>query len=244
MAAIEAVGLTKRFGGVTAVSDLDLVVEPGEVFGFLGPNGAGKSTTIDALLGYVRPTSGTATVLGMDVGESAHLIRSRTGVLPDGYGLYGRLTGREHLAFVSRSKGTAGREDHLLDRVGLADAADRRTGGYSRGMCQRLAIAMALVDDPDLLVLDEPTSGLDPNGVRLLRAIVQEENERGATVFFSSHALDQVEAVCDRVAIVDDGRLVAVDTVDGLRQSTPAGNESTGDRTLEDVFASHTAEAR
>ena len=217
MNAIELTGLTKQFGDVTALDDVSLTVAEGEVFGFLGPNGAGKSTTIDVLLDFVRPTSGSATVLGMDAREESLAVRRRVGVLPDGYDLYDRLTGRQHVAFAVAAKDSDGDVDALLARVGLADAADRKAGGYSKGMRQRLVLAMALVGEPDLLVLDEPTTGLDPNGAREMRRIIREENDRGATVFFSSHILEQVEAVCDRVAILRAGRIVAVDTIDALR---------------------------
>jgi ABC-2 type transport system ATP-binding protein len=220
MAAIELDGVTKRFGDVTAVSDLDLTVSEGEVFGFLGPNGAGKSTTINMLLDFVRPTSGSATVLGYDAHEESKTIRERTGVLPEGYDVYERLTGREHVEFVIESKDADDDPEALLERVGVADAMDRRAGGYSKGMKQRLVLAMALVDDPDLLILDEPTTGLDPNGARKMRELVLEESDRGATVFFSSHILGQVEAVCDTVGILQDGELIAKDTVEGLRSAT------------------------
>jgi ABC-2 type transport system ATP-binding protein len=229
--AIETDGLTKRYGSgadaVHAVSDLSLRVERGEVFGFLGPNGAGKSTTIDLLLDYVRPTAGSATVLGHDAHADAERVRERVGVLPEGFGLYDRLTGRRHLEFAAEWADADGVDvGALLSRVGLDPGdADRPAGDYSKGMCNRLALAMALVGDPDLLILDEPASGLDPNGVRRLREIVRAEADRGTTVFFSSHVLGQVEAVCDRVGILDDGELVAVDTVDGLREAVGAGSE-------------------
>ncbi|ELZ10761.1 ABC transporter [Halovivax asiaticus JCM 14624] len=223
MAAIETRGLTKRFGDVVAVSDLDLVVEEGEIFGFLGPNGAGKSTTIDILLDFIRPTSGTVTVLGHDAQSEGRAVRQRTGVLPDAYHVYDRLTGRQHVEFALEMKGVDEDPVALLDRVNVADAADRKAGGYSKGMRQRLILAMALVGDPDLLVLDEPSTGLDPNGAREMREIIREENARGTTIFFSSHIMEQVEAVCDRVAIIDRGELVAVDTIDGLRHATETG---------------------
>jgi ABC-2 type transport system ATP-binding protein len=220
MAAIELRGLTKRYGDVTALSGVDLTVEEGEIFGFLGPNGAGKSTTIDILLDFVRPTSGDAAVLGMDAQEQTLAVRRRTGVLPDGFHIYDRLTGRQHIQFVVESKGADDDPIDVLERVGIADAADRAAGGYSKGMTQRLALGMALVGDPDLLILDEPSTGLDPAGAREIRTIVREESERGTTIFFSSHVLSQVEAVCDRVAILRGGELIAVDTVEGLRDAT------------------------
>jgi ABC-2 type transport system ATP-binding protein len=218
MTAIRTESLTKRFGGLTAVDDLDLTVNEGEVFGFLGPNGAGKSTTINVLLDFVRPTAGTATVLGRDAQAESTAVRERIGVLPEGFDLYDRLSGRAHVDLAVDLKDADDDPDAVLERVGLSPEAGRRTtDGYSQGMRQRLALGMALVGDPDLLVLDEPTNGLDPNGAREMRAIVREEVDRGATVFFSSHILDQVQAVCDRVGIIDGGSLVAVDTIDGLR---------------------------
>ncbi|WP_435348119.1 ATP-binding cassette domain-containing protein [Haloarchaeobius sp. HRN-SO-5] len=221
--AIRLTGVTKRFGDVTALHDVDLTVEEGEVFGFLGPNGAGKSTTIDMLLDFVRPSAGEIRVLGMDPQEDSVVVRQRVGVLPDSYHVYDRLTGRQHVQFAIDSKGTDDDAIALLERVGIADSADRKAGGYSKGMTQRLVLAMALVGDPDLLVLDEPTTGLDPNGAREMREIIRAEAARGATVFFSSHILEQVEAVCDRVGILDDGELVAVDTIDNLRASMGEG---------------------
>jgi ABC-2 type transport system ATP-binding protein len=225
MAAIQLDGLTKRFGNVVALEDVDLEVREGEIFGFLGPNGAGKSTTIDVLLDFVRPTSGSATVLGHDAQAESLAIRKRTGVLPDAYQVYDRLTGRQHVQFAVDSKGADDDPMELLERVGIEAAADRPAGDYSKGMRQRLVLAMSMVGDPDLLVLDEPTTGLDPNAAREMRRIIGEENERGATVFFSSHILEQVEAICDRVAIIDAGRIVTVDTIDGLRDATESETE-------------------
>jgi len=226
MPAIRTEGLTKRFGDdVVAIADLDLVVEEGEVFGYLGPNGAGKSTTINVLLDYLRPTEGTATVLGHDAQDETQRIHERIGILPEGFDLYDRLTGRKHVEFAVDSKGADDDPGRILDRVGLSpEATDRKAGGYSTGMAQRLALGMALVGDPDLLILDEPSSGLDPNGARQMRELVREEAERGTTVFFSSHILGQVEAVCDRVGIMSDGRLVAEDTIEGLRESMGTGS--------------------
>ena len=223
MPAITVDELTKRFGQTVALEALSFQVEDGEVFGFLGPNGAGKSTTINVLLDFVRPTSGSASVLGMDAQRQSREIRQRTGVLPEGVELYDRLTARQHLEFVIDSKGAADDPEALLERVGLTDAIDRKAGGYSKGMAQRLMLAMALVGEPDLLILDEPSTGLDPNGAREMREIVREENERGATVFFSSHIMEQVETVCDRVGILRDGQMVAVDSVEGLRSSVDGG---------------------
>ena len=223
MTAIQIDDLSKLFGDVVAVDGLSLTVEEGEIFGFLGPNGAGKSTTIDILLDFIRPTSGSVTVLGHDAQREGLAVRRRTGVLPDAYHVYDRLTGRQHLEFAIEAKGGDEVPIALLERVGIADAADRKAGGYSKGMRQRLVMAIALIGDPDLLILDEPSTGLDPNGAREMREIIRRENERGTTVFFSSHVMEQVEAVCDRVAIINRGQLVAVDTIQGLRDATEAG---------------------
>ncbi|MFB1066154.1 ATP-binding cassette domain-containing protein [Natrinema sp. H-ect4] len=223
MPAITVDNLTKSFGQTVALDDLSFRVEEGEVFGFLGPNGAGKSTTINIVLDFARPTAGEISVLGMDAQRYSRDIRQRTGVLPEGVELYDRLTARQHLEFAIDSKNADDDPEALLERVGLVDAIDRKAGGYSKGMAQRLMLAMALVGEPDLLILDEPSTGLDPNGAREMRDIVREESERGATVFFSSHIMEQVEAVCDRVGILRDGKMVAVDSVEGLRDSVEGG---------------------
>ena len=223
MSAIEVDGVSKRYGSVTALDRVDLTVAEGEIFGFLGPNGAGKSTMINVFLDFVRPDAGGVTVFGHDCQTEGVAARKRMGVLPEGYSVYDRLTGRQHVEFAIESKSADAEPMAILDRVGLTGDADRPAGGYSKGMAQRLILGMALVGEPDLLILDEPTSGLDPNGAREIRSIIREENARGATVFFSSHILEQVEAVCDRVGILTDGSLVAVDTIDGLRESAGGG---------------------
>ena len=222
MAAIEIESLTKKYDDVIAVRDLDLTVERGEVFGFLGPNGAGKSTTINVMLDFVRPTSGSVTILGRDPQTNPRAVRERIGVLPEASGFYEQDTARDHLRFATAMKRTNDDLDALLERVGIADAADRQVGGFSKGMRQRLGLAVALVGSPELLVLDEPLGGLDPSGAQLLRDMVREERDRGAAVFFSSHIMDQVETVCDRVGIMHDGHLASVDTVDSLRTSPGA----------------------
>ncbi|MFB6178570.1 MAG: ABC transporter ATP-binding protein [Halorientalis sp.] len=225
MATIETTGLTKSFGDVTAVDDLDLTVEEGEVFGFLGPNGAGKSTTINLLLDFIRPTSGSIEVLGLDAQAHPAAVRRRVGVLPEGFGFDDPLLGREYLEWAIESKSAGDDPDSLLELVGLTDAADRMAAEYSKGMQQRLAFAMALAGDPDLLILDEPSTGLDPNGIQNMRDIVREQAEQGTTVFFSSHHLAEVEAVCDRVGVMNEGELVEVGSIDDLRQN--AGGPAT-----------------
>ena len=218
MSAIEIDRLTKRYGDVTAVDGLSLSIESGEVFGFLGPNGAGKSTTINAMLDFTTPSSGSVRVFGHDAHEESVAIRRRSGLLLEGYGAYPRLTGYEHVEHAIVTKDADDDPRKLLERVGLVEAADRRAGSYSKGMRQRMAIAVALVGRPDLLVLDEPSTGLDPNGARQLREVVTAEADRGATVFFSSHILEQVEAVADRIAILRGGELEAVGGVAELRE--------------------------
>ncbi|QCC58817.1 ABC transporter ATP-binding protein [Natrinema thermotolerans] len=222
MPSIDISNVTKRYGTETALDGLSLSVERGEIYGFLGPNGAGKSTTINLLLDFIRPTTGEVRVFDLDAQADSLEIRQRTGILPEGAELYERLTGRQHVEFAIESKGADDDPDELIERVGLSpDAAAKKAGGYSKGMAQRLTFATALVGEPDLLILDEPSTGLDPNGARRMREIIREENERGATVFFSSHVLGQVEAVCDRVGILRDGDLITEDTVEGLRDSMP-----------------------
>jgi ABC-2 type transport system ATP-binding protein len=220
---IEVDGLRKEFGDVTAVDGLDMALEAGEVYGFLGPNGAGKSTTINVLLDFTKPTAGRVSVFGMDAARESVAIRRRTGALLEGYGAYPRLSGREHVEHAIEVKDADDDPDELLARVDLTDAADRRAGGYSKGMRQRMAIAIAFVGDPDLLILDEPTTGLDPNGARMLREAVREEADGGTTVFFSSHILEQVEAVADRIGILLEGDLVAEGGVAELRRELGAG---------------------
>ena len=210
MTAIATSSLTKCYGEVTAVRDLDLTVNRGEVFGFVGPNGAGKSTTISILVGLIRPSAGSATLLDMPVDENPRLIRQHVGVLPERCGLFDRLTGREHLAFAIDIHGDTDPPITYLRRVGLADAADRPTREYSTGMAQRLRLAMALVGNPQVLILDEPAAGLDPSGISRLRDIVLAERDRGVTVFFSSHNLADVGYVSDRVGFLIDGSLQAV----------------------------------
>lgn len=225
MTAIETNGLTKRYESVTAVDGLNLTVDKGEVFGFLGPNGAGKTTTIDLLLDFIRPTEGQASVLGFDVQTETDRVRERIGILPEGFDLWERSTGIRHLEFAIDSTGASVSPDALLNRVGLnRDDGRRKVGNYSKGMKQRLAMAMALAGQPEILILDEPSSGLDPHGIRLMREIVREEAASGTSVFFSSHQLEQVAAVCTRVGILDEGKLVATDTIDGLRDAAGVGN--------------------
>ncbi len=208
---IETQALRKQFGSTLAVSGLSLSVQEGEVFGFLGPNGAGKTTSVKMLLSLVEPTGGSAHVLGAPVGDRAS--RARIGFLPEHFRFHDCLTARELLRFHGRLYGLRGydleaRIDRLLDRVDLLDAADRPLRGYSKGMLQRAGLAQALINDPKLVFLDEPTSGLDPLGRFLVRDIISELRANGTTVFLNSHLLGEVEATCNRVAFVKQGRIV------------------------------------
>ena len=237
--AIETDGLTKQYGDSTALSELDLTVERGEVYGFLGPNGAGKSTTINLLLNYIKPTAGTARVLGHDPWNDVVACHQRVGICPDRFDTYDDLSARRHLELVIDTKRADDTPRSLLERVGLVDAIDKPAGEFSQGMEQRLALAMSLVGDPDLLVLDEPFTGLDPHGASLVRAVVDAESERGATVFFSSHVLGQVELVCDRVGILHRGRLVAEGSLADLRDRCGLS----ADATIEAVFMELTGDS-
>jgi ABC-2 type transport system ATP-binding protein len=208
---IETRELRKQFGDKTAVEDLSLQVHRGEVFGFLGPNGAGKTTSIKMLLGLVEPTSGSGSVLGAPIGHRA--TRARIGFLPEHFRFHEWLTGRElllvHGQFLRMStRDTKARADALLARVDLLDAAHRPVRTYSKGMMQRVGLAQALLGHPDVVFLDEPTSGLDPLGRLLVRDVIRELREHGTTVFLNSHILGEVEATCDRVTFVREGRTI------------------------------------
>jgi ABC-2 type transport system ATP-binding protein len=203
--------LTKRYQSVAALSDLTLHVPEGTVYGFLGPNGAGKTTSLKMLLGLIAPTSGSGTMLGRPIGDRA--ARARVGFLPEHFRFQDWLTGRELLRFHGRLYGLSGRAledkaDALIARVDLVDAADRPIKGYSKGMTQRIGIAQALLNDPEIVFLDEPTSGLDPLGRLLVRDLIHDLRARGTSVFLNSHLLGEVEATCDRVVFVKQGRVV------------------------------------
>jgi ABC-2 type transport system ATP-binding protein len=217
-AAISTRALTKHYGSIDALTDLSLEVRQGEIFGFLGPNGAGKSTTIRTLLGFLHPTSGSASVLGMDVVTESVEIRRLTGYLPGGIALYDSLTGEEVLDYLVDLQG---REPHrrqeLCERLELPPSVlKRKVRDYSRGMRQKIGVVQALQHDPELAILDEPTEGLDPLMQHAFYGILDDLRREGRTVFFSSHVLSEVERLCDRVAIIRAGHLMALHEVSEL----------------------------
>ena len=215
---ISAHALTKHYGSVHALTDLTLDVMAGEIFGFLGPNGAGKSTTIRTLLGFLHPSSGSASVLGLDIETSSVEIRRSTGYLPGGIALYDSLTGNQALDYLGDLQGRpATRRAELCERLELSGAVlKRRVRDYSRGMRQKIGVVQALQHDPELAILDEPTEGLDPLMQQAFYRILDDLRHEGRTVFFSSHVLSEVERLCDRVAIIRAGRLMAIHDVNEL----------------------------
>jgi ABC-2 type transport system ATP-binding protein len=214
---IETESLTKRYGETTAVEALGLRVRRGEVYGFLGPNGAGKTTTLRMLLGLVRPTAGSASVLGAPAGERL----ARIGSMVEAPAFYPYLSGRDNLRVLAGHAGVAReRIDVVLDEVRLLDRAGDRVSGYSLGMKQRLGVAAALLKDPELLILDEPTNGLDPAGMAEMRSLIRSLGQGERTVVLSSHLMGEVEQISDRVGVIRSGRLVAEGTVDELRGQT------------------------
>jgi len=214
--ALEFRGLSRSFGGRSAVSDLDLEVPAGSVFGFLGPNGSGKTTTVRMMLGLLPPSAGTVRVLGLDPVRDGERVRATTGVLPDSVGLYDRLTAQQNMEFAARIAGMPASKrgesiDLALRRVELWDRRGDRVSGFSKGMRQKLGIARALLAEPSLLVLDEPTSGLDPVNIVMLRDLLLSlAQEGGRTIFMCTHHLDEAQRLCDLVGIIQGGRLAAV----------------------------------
>jgi ABC-2 type transport system ATP-binding protein len=233
---IEIYNLVKRYGDKMAVDNVSLEVHAGEVFGFLGPNGAGKTTTIKMVVGLLQPSSGMVKVAGYDVQSQPLLAKASSGYVPDTPNLYAKLTGRELLQFVGdlynldRKQATQ-RSDELLRMFDLTSAADDTVDSYSHGMQQKTSLAAALMHDPKVLVLDEPTVGLDPKSARLIKDILRQMAERSAAVFLSTHILEIAERMCDRIGIINKGKLVAVGSMNELRSLGKAGEVS-----LEDIF--------
>jgi ABC-2 type transport system ATP-binding protein len=222
---IETAGLTKRFGDRVAVDEVDLQIPRGSAFGYLGPNGAGKTTLIRMLLGLTGATSGTMHLLGRPVPAERTAALARVGAIVEEPRFHGHLTGRENLAVIAAARAPEAHDriDGALARVGLAERGDERVKRYSLGMRQRLGVARSLLGDPELLILDEPTNGLDPAGIHEFRAMIRSFVDEGRTVLLSSHLLDEVEKICDEVAIVDRGRVVLRGSIAELA----AGGEKT-----------------
>lgn len=232
MLTIEAYDLARDYDGVRAVDSISFTVAAGEIFGFLGPNGAGKTTTIKMLTGQLRPTGGRAAVCGFDVVTQRQPLKPHIGVVFEYQNIYERMTAVENLRFSARLYGVNGRRvDEMLQLVGLADQRRKKTADFSNGMKQRLLIARALLHRPRVLFLDEPTRGLDPGVARDIRALVAGLKDEGVTVFLTTHYMEEADRLCDRVAILDNGRIVALDTPAKLKQ-----NIGKADASLEDVF--------
>jgi ABC-2 type transport system ATP-binding protein len=220
-------GLCRKFGDFTAVDDVNLEVAPGQFFGFLGPNGAGKSTTIKMLTGLLAPTSGEMQILGLDLVKNGPEVKSHIGVVPEGMGLFVRLTGSEYLNFVGRMYGldrftTAKRAAELLEFMELADEPKKLIADYSHGMQKKLAMAAAVIHSPKILFLDEPFEGVDAIASGTLKAMLQRMIANGATIFLTSHVLEIVERLCSHVAIINHGKLVAQGSMEELRAGVVA----------------------
>ncbi|HEY3421767.1 MAG TPA: ABC transporter ATP-binding protein [Methanocellaceae archaeon] len=221
MDAIKTDGLMKVYDGIKAVDSVTLSIGKGEVFGFIGPNGAGKTTMIGMMVGMIEPTGGKCLINDIDVARDPLAVKRITGYLPDGVGFYGNITGRQNLKYFSRfysmSDGAANKRiGELLTYVGL-DKVEKPVGAYSRGMKQRLGLAQALLNDPDVIFMDEPTNGLDPQGVMQFRNVIKDLSAAGKSVFFSSHILDEVKHVCNTIGIISKGQLMAYGTPEDVR---------------------------
>lgn len=225
---IECHDLTKQYGTFTAVDHLNMTVRKGEIFGLLGPNGAGKTTTILMLLGLTEPTSGSVRVLGLDPARQPLSVKARVGYLPDQVGFYDNLTARENLNYIAKLNGIhepdmSKRIAAALEQVGLSHVADRRVKTFSRGMRQRLGVAEVLIKQPQLIIMDEPTLALDPEAVREFLDLIRQLKASGITILLSSHLLQQVQAICDRVGLFHKGRMVLEGTVSELAQRVLGG---------------------
>ncbi len=240
--AIVTAGLTRRFGELTAVQDVNLSVAPGQFYGFLGPNGAGKSTTIKMLTGLLAPTAGRIQILGLDLATHLVDVKRQIGVVPEGMALFGRLTGSEYLNFAARMYGldrntSAQRSAELLDFMSLADQPKTLITDYSHGMQKKLAMAAAVIHGPRVLFLDEPFEGVDAVASGTLKIMLQRMIARGVTIFLTSHVLEIVERLCTHVGIINDGRLVAQGSLEELRTGVVAGNGQAAEKlSLEEFF--------
>ena len=244
--AIATENLTRRFGDLVAVQDVNLRVSSGQFFGFLGPNGAGKSTTIKMLTGLLASTSGRIQILGLDFAQHPVEVKRQIGVVPEGLALFGRLTGAEYLTFVGRMYGldretTAKRAAELLEFMQLTDQPKKLVTDYSHGMQKKVALAAAVIHGPKILFLDEPFEGVDAIAAGTLKAMLQRMIARGATIFLTSHVLEIVERLCSHVAIIDRGQLVAQGSLEELRtgveaQGDAADAQAPAKLTLEEIF--------
>jgi ABC-2 type transport system ATP-binding protein len=239
--AIATENLTRVFGALTAVDNVNLQVTAGQFFGFLGPNGAGKSTTIKMLTGLLAPTSGRMQLLGVDFSRNPMEAKRQIGVVPEGMGLFERLTGQEYLRFVGRMYGldkptTERRTEELLDFMQLADREKTLVADYSHGMQKKLALAAAVIHGPRILFLDEPFEGVDALAAGALKALLGRMTERGVTIFLTSHVLEIVERLCSHVAIIHKGQLVAQGSLEELRAGVPGAEGE--NKTLEQIFLS------
>ncbi|MQY69908.1 MAG: ATP-binding cassette domain-containing protein [Firmicutes bacterium] len=218
---IRTENLTKEYDGFKAVDNLNLDVKEGEIYGFLGPNGAGKTTTILMLLGILRPTRGRIYLLEEELNKNFLSLKGRIGVVSEKQYLYKEMVAGEYLDFFADLYGVKDKKkkiDQLLKSVSLLEVKNRKLGAFSRGMQQKLGFARALLHDPELLLLDEPVSGLDPTGIKQVRNLIEKENKKGRTIFISSHLLSEVEKLCREVAIINEGKLLAEDTMENLRR--------------------------
>ena len=223
---IRTENLVKAYNGVKAVDSVNMVVGKGEICGFLGPNGAGKTTTIGMLVGLIEPTSGKCFINDIEVTGNPLKIKRMIGYLPEGAGFYSNLNARQNLKYLSKFydiKDADTRIGELLSYVGL-EKVNKPAGAFSRGMKQRLGLARALLNDPDVIFLDEPTNGLDPEGVISFRKIIKEQAQKGKTIFFSSHILDEVQHVCSTICIISSGKILAQGTLDEVRQKLHKGD--------------------
>ena len=241
--AIKTEKLTRRFGALTAVDEMDLQVVSGQFFGFLGPNGAGKSTTIKMLTGLLAPTSGRMELLGVDFTAHPVEVKRQIGVVPEGMGLFERLTGMEYLRFVGRMYGldrgtTEKRAQELLEFMQLADREKTMVADYSHGMQKKLALAAAVIHGPRILFLDEPFEGVDALAAGALKALLGRMTERGVTIFLTTHVLEIVERLCSHVAIIHKGKLVAQGSLEELRAGVPGTEGEEEPKTLEQIFLS------
>jgi len=233
---LELRGVVKRYGAFEAVKSLDLSVARGEIFGFLGPNGAGKTTTIRMIAGVLRPTAGSITIGGVDLQRDPGAAKTKVGYIPDRPYLYEKLSAGEFLKFVAGLWGRDGAEsearaDRLLELFGLTEWKDELIESYSHGMRQKVLISSALIHQPELIVVDEPMVGLDPRSARLLKDLLRTFVDGGGTVFLSTHTLEVAEALCDRIAIIQGGEIIASGSMDELRAQAHAGGAH-----LEEIF--------